>query len=53
MFLLLLLLLVAWTGADEDVEDVQLWGDGWEDDDSGEGDFAAQLRAELKKTAAK
>lgn len=41
-----------WTGVDEDAEDVQLWGDNWDDDDAHYDDFSNQLREELKKTAA-
>ena len=43
----------AWTGVDEDAEDVQLWGDNWDDDDAHYDDFANQLREELKKGAQK
>jgi len=43
----------AWTGVDEDAEDVQLWGDNWDDDDAHYDDFANQLREELKKGAPK
>jgi hypothetical protein len=37
---------------DEDGEDVQLWGDNWDDDDAHFDDFANQLREELKKAPA-
>ena len=40
-----------WTGVEEDAEDVQLWGDNWDDDDAHYDDFANQLREELKKSA--
>ena len=49
----LFLLRSAWTGVDEDAEDVQLWGDNWDDDDAHYDDFANQLREELKKGAQK
>lgn len=52
-FLLSLFLLCvsasAWTGVDEDAEDVQLWGDNWDDDDAHYDDFSNQLREELSK----
>ena len=39
-----------WTAAAEDVEDPDMWQDGWEDDED-DTDFTAQLRAELNATA--
>lgn len=35
---------------DEDAEDVQLWGDNWDDDDAHYDDFANQLREEIANT---
>lgn len=35
-----------WTAAEQDVEDAQLWQDGWEDDED-DDNFTRQLRAEL------
>jgi len=37
-----------WEKQEEEVEDRQLWGDNWDDDDV-DDDFANQLRAELGK----
>jgi len=39
----------AWTGAEEQHEDRQLWEDNWDDDDVSE-DFTAQLRKEIAKS---
>jgi len=38
-----------WTAAAEDVQDPDMWQDGWEDDED-DTDFTAQLRAELAAT---
>lgn len=38
-----------WTAMAEDVQDPTMWQDGWEDDED-DGDFTAQLRAELAAT---
>ena len=38
-----------WTAAAEDVQDPDMWQDGWEDDEDAT-DLTALLRAELKAT---
>ena len=38
-----------WTAAAEDVQDPDMWQDGWEDDEDAT-DLTATLRAELKAT---
>ena len=35
-----------WSAAEQDVEDAQMWQDGWEDDED-DDNFTRQLRAEL------
>jgi len=38
-----------WTAAAEDVQDPDMWQDGWEDDED-DADFTAALRKELAAT---
>ena len=40
-----------WTAAEQDVEDSQMWQDGWEDDED-DDNFTRQLRAELAASEA-
>lgn len=47
-FVIFKILLLDWTGADEDQGDVNVWEDNW-DDDNIEDDFSKQLRVELEK----
>ncbi len=53
LFLFRLTILSAWTTADEEAEDAQLWGDNWDDEDANLDDFSHQLRAELNKNKPK
>lgn len=46
-FVALKILLLDWTGADEDQGDVNVWEDNW-DDDNIEDDFSKQLRYHCK-----
>ena len=39
------LIIVDWTGKEEDADDVNVWEDNW-DDDNVEDDFSQQLRFE-------